>query len=176
MGQEIEQMIARIIPQLQRFWTLIFTLSVLMGLVLVAVGLYRMGKSGGRAGASSPALPKATVLIGIIILNIPAALNSLAMSTLAEPSIQALSYIPPQSAGQSYIRLAIYLIQIIGLCGFIRGWSLMGRIGTSGDAAFWKATTHIIGGFMAVNIVEWFRIFGFSIGGPIQDAISFTLG
>lgn len=176
MGQEINDMITRIIPQLQQLWTLIFAVSVLMGLILVFTGLYRLGTSGGRAGASSPAMPKITVLIGIIILNIPAVLDTLAMSTLDEPSVQALTYIPPESTGRMYIQLAVYLIQIIGLLALIRGWSLMDKIGRNGDSVFWKASTHIIGGFMAVNIVECFRLVGLSIGGPVQNAVSFTFG
>jgi hypothetical protein len=135
-----------------------------------------LGKSGGRAGAGSPTMPKMTVLIGIIILNIPAVLDTLAMSTLDQPSALTLSYIPPESTGRLYIQLAVYLVQIIGLLALIRGWNLMDRIGRGGDSSFWKASAHIIGGFMAVNIVECFRVLGLSFGGPIQDAVSFTFG
>lgn len=176
MGQEINQMIERLIPQLQQFWTLIFLIAVLMGLTLAGGGLYRLAKSGGRVGAGSPGMPKTMVFSGIMIMNVPAVLDTLSMSTLNEPSVQALSYIPPESAGKMYIQLAVYLIQIIGLCAILRGWNQMDKINRAGDAAFTKASAHIIAGFMDVNIVEWFRVFGFTFGGPIQDAVQFTFG
>lgn len=179
MGEEINQMIARIIPQLQRFWLPILIISVLMGMTLIIIGLYRFAGAGNRAGSyyrSPLGLSAVMVIAGIVLVNIPAALDTITISTMQQTSMQDLSYVPPQTMGRSYIQLAVYLIQIIGLCGFIRGWNLMAKIGNRGDSAFWKATAHIIGGAWAVNIIGFFHMLGLSFGGPIQDAVSFTLG
>jgi hypothetical protein len=179
MGEEINQMISRVIPHLQRLWLPILIISVLMGLTLIIVGLYRFAGAGNRAGAyhrNPLSLSAVMVIAGIVLVNIPAALDTITMSTMQQASMQDMSYVPPQSMGRSYIQLAVYLIQLVGLCGFIRGWSLMGKIGSQGDSAFWRSTAHIIGGAWAVNIIGFFHMLGLSFGGPIQDAVSFTLG
>jgi hypothetical protein len=177
MGQEINHMIERIIPQLQQFWLLILVISILTGLVFIIGGLLRLAGSGGRMGQQSRyASSSALVLCGFVLVNIPAALDTITLSTMAQASMQSLSYAPPESAGRNYIRLAVYIVQLVGICGFIRGWNLMGKIGSRGDGAFWKATTHVIGGCWAVNIIGFLRMIGFSFGGPIGQAVNFTLG
>lgn len=176
MDQEINQMIERIIPQMQKFWLPILIISVLMGLAFIIIGMCRFASSGSRMGFQRAPLNGSTmlVLMGIVLTNIPAALDTLAFSTMQQASMQELSYMPPAGIGRNYIRLAVYLIQLVGLCAFIRGWGLMGHIGNRGG--FGRAATHIIGGAWAVNIIGFFHMLGLSFGGPIQQAVQFTFG
>lgn len=177
MDDEFVQMIERLTLQLQEFWTPILYLSVLIGLIFIIMGLYYAGKSGGRVGAAkSLSMSTLSLLVGFVLINIPAALDTMALSTLQQTSMQELSYSGSEGTGQIYIQLAVYIIQLVGLVGFIRGWVMIRRINSSGDSAFWWATTFIIGGCWAVNIVEVLRVLGRSFGGPVQDAIQFTIG
>jgi hypothetical protein len=176
MDQEINQMIERIIPQLQKLWLPILIFSVLMGLSLIIIGLCRQAAAGNRMGSQRSALSvnMVLVLIGFVLTNIPAALDTVALSTLQQPSIQELSYMPPEGIGRLYIQLAVYIIQLVGLCAFARGWSLMRDFGSR--RVLGRSAAHIIGGAWAVNIIGFWAMAGKSFGGPIQEAVQFTLG
>jgi hypothetical protein len=174
MDQEINQMIERIIPQLQKFWLPILLFSVLMGLSLMTIGLCRQAAAGNRVGfqRSPLSVNMVLVLIGFVLINVPAALDTISLSTLQQPSMQELSYMPPAGIGRLYIQLAVYIIQLVGLCAFVRGWGLMRDFGSR--RVFGRSAAHIIGGVWAVNIIVFWQMCGKSAGGPIQEAVQFT--
>ena len=89
MGQELNQMIERIIPQLQKFWMPILIISVLMGLTFIIAGLCRLAVSGSRMGHQRTPLNGSTALVlaGVILTNIPGALDTLTLSTMQQASI-----------------------------------------------------------------------------------------
>jgi hypothetical protein len=172
MGEEINRMIERIIPQMQQFWVLIVAIITLTGLAILIIGLIQIVKNANRSGANQGnrfGSGSILLLIGFILINTYAALDSLSMSVFHETSMNSLSYLPPESLGQKYIQLAVYIIQMVGLCGFVKGWLIINK-------SYAWGITHIIGGFLAVNLVATLKSLGLSLGGPIQDAIQFTLG
>jgi hypothetical protein len=176
MDQEINQMIERIIPQLQKLWLPILIISALVGLTLMIIGLCRQAAAGNRMGSQRSPLSVniVLVLIGFVLTNIPAALDTIALSTLQQPSIQELSYMPPEGIGRLYIQLAVYIIQLVGLCAFSRGLVLMREFGTR--PVIGRTAAHLIGGAWAINIIGFWAMAGKSFGGPIQEAVQFTFG
>jgi len=178
MGDELNQMIDRIIPQLQKLWLPIVIIAALIGLTLMITGLVRIGKKSNKIGANNGGGVSADaimVLVGFILLNTYAALDTICMSTMAQTSMRSLSYMPSEGPGRAYIQLAVYIIQLVGIYGFICGWNRIKDIGYKSDGVFWKGATQIIGGCWAVNIIGFFQALGLSMGGMVQDAIQFTL-
>jgi hypothetical protein len=170
-------MIERVIPHLQKFWMPILAISFLMGLAFIVVGLFKMAEAGNRFSHQRTPFSGSSlmVLIGIVLMNIPGVLDTLTLTTLQQPSMQELSYMPPEGVGRSYIRLAIYIVQLVGLCAVVRGCALL-RMTARNGGGFGRAVTHTIGGAWAVNIIGFFRMVGLTVGGPIQNAVQFTLG
>lgn len=169
MGQQINQMIDRLIPQMQQFWALIATIITLIGLTLLIVALVRRIKRTNHAGHTGKGLDSALFIAGVVLVSAYAMLDTLAMTVFQEASMNSLSYEPPESIGQKYIIIAVYIIQTVGLCGFARGWIIINK-------AFTWGATHIIGGFLAVNIVAALKSLGLTFGGAIQDAVQITIG
>lgn len=176
MGQEINQMIQRIIPQLQKMWLPILVFSVVMGLSLMVIGFCRQAAAGNRVGYHRSGLSVNMVLVitGFALTNIPAALDTIALTTLQQPSIQELSYMPPEGPGRLYIQLAVYIVQLVGLCAAVRAFGLMSEIGRR--PVLTRCAAHLIGGTWAVNIIGFWQMLGFSFGGPMQEAVQFTFG
>ncbi len=63
------------------------------------------------------------------------------------------------------IGIVIFMIQLVGITSFIRGWILLSKAGDrSGQSMTPKAVTHIVGGVLAMNIVGVTKIFNATLG------------
>ena len=66
-----------------------------------------------------------TFVCAVLLLNLPALMDSLSMTVFNQSSEQSLSYSPPSSPGSVYIQFAVYAIATVGLIGIARGLCLM---------------------------------------------------
>lgn len=96
----MDNYVANVIPHLQQWWPVIIRLSYLAGLgfALTACVLAISGKH--RFNRSSAVW---TFVCAVLLLNLPALMDSLAMTVFNQSSEQSLSYSPPSSPGSVYI-------------------------------------------------------------------------
>lgn len=95
------------------------------------------------------------MLIAMVFLYLPSAVDVLMMSTFGESAIPIADGSTTGSVVSVDIQLIIFrIVQLVGLISFIRGWFILSQSAKSGgQPVMGKALTHIIGGVLAINIV-----------------------
>jgi len=158
--------VSNLIPQLQSLWPFIKIMGLFVGFILFIAGLHSVISKGRNQGHLKG--PIYAMLGGIILLNLMGALDAMANSIFAQSSVTGLTY----SAGGSdptslYIQFAIYVVQLVGICGFIQGCILIKKSGEEGQHVG-RAITHLIGGTLGVNIVATINVLASSTGISLQ--------
>ena len=116
-----------------------------------------------------------TLWAAVLLLNIPALMDSLAMTVFNQTSEQTLSYSPPASPGSVYIQFAVYGIATVGVIGIIRGLCLL-RDTPNQSMNLSRCIVHLFGGILAVNLVTFLRGIGATLGGDVQTTIAKIIG
>ena len=114
----MENYVANVIPHLQQWWPVIIVLAYLVGIGFAMVSLAQSVSHKHRFNRSTAVW---TLWAAVLLLNIPALMDSLAMTVFNQTSEQTLSYSPPASPGAVYIQFAVYGIATVGVIGIIRG-------------------------------------------------------
>lgn len=165
------------------WWETIIIFGYLLGFCLLVSGLVKAGSSGRQGGTSAGIKAGIYGLVsGTLLLNLIPFIGVLGTSILAtdaNTTLSGLSYTPPTSASNvvssAYIRFAVYLIMIVGLIGVIKGISIFNSSQEAGKP-LGEAFTHVIGGTIAINIIEFAKIVGFTMGGAGQTFVQDLLG
>ena len=100
--------------------------------------------------------PITYLLVSMVFIYLPTALDILMNTIYGTTQITPLSYVTAQSSSQFESGLTVILafIQIIGLIAFIRGWVIIAHTSQQGGReTVGKGITHIVGGILAINIV-----------------------
>ena len=97
------------------------------------------------------------------------------MTVFNQTSEQSLSYSPPSSPGSVYIQFAVYAIQTVGLIGIMRGLCLL-RDTPNQSMNFSRGIVHLFGGIIAVNLVNFLRGIGATVGGDVQTYVAKIIG
>ena len=168
----MENYVANVIPHLQQWWPVIIVLAYLVGIGFAMVSLAQSVSHKHRFNRSTAVW---TLWAAVLLLNIPALMDSLAMTVFNQTSEQALSYSPPSSPGSVYIQFAVYAIATVGLIGIARGLCLM-RDTPNQPMNLSRGLVHLFGGILAVNLVTFLRGIGATIGGDVQTYIANILG
>lgn len=114
----MENYVANVIPHLQQWWPVIIRLAYLIGIVFAVVSLVQAVSRKQRFNRSTAVW---SFICAVLLLNLPALMDSLSMTVFNQSSEQALSYSPPSSPGSIYIQFAVYAIASIGVIGIARG-------------------------------------------------------
>ena len=168
----IENYVAAVIPHLQQWWPVIITLAYGVGVGFAMVSAVQSVSHKHRYNRS---IALWTFLAAVLLLNLPAFMDSLAMTVFNKSSEQSLSYTPPSSMGSVYIQFAVYAIATVGVIGIIRGVCLL-RDTPNQAMNFSRGLVHIFGGILAVNLVAFLRGIGATLGGDVQETITKILG
>jgi ABC-type Mn2+/Zn2+ transport system permease subunit len=168
----MENYVANVIPHLQAWWPVFFLLAYLLAIICAFVSCLQAISPKNRFNRG-PAVY--SFWAAVLLSNLPAFMDSLSMSIFNKSSEQALSYSPPASPGSVYIQFAVYAIMSVGIIGVIRGiclfWGAAAR-----PENFSRAVVHMIGGAIAVNIVDFLRGIGASVKGDVQTYIATIIG
>lgn len=164
--------IANVIPHLQQWWPVIFVLAYLAGVILAIIA-FAQSISHKHKYTRSTALW--TFFAAVLLLNLPAFMDSLSMTVFNSSSEKALSYSPPVHPLSIYIQFAVYVIMIVGLIGIARGLTML-RDTPSKPSNFSRGMIHLFGGIIAVNLVTFLRGIGATVGGDVQSYITTILG
>ena len=168
----MENYIANVIPHLQQWWPVIVLLSYLIGLGFGVVSLVQAVSQKQRFNRS---IAVWTFWVAVLLLNLPSLMDSLSMTVFNQTSEQSLSYSPPASPGAVYIQFAVYAIQTVGLIGIMRGLCLL-RDTPNQSMNFSRGIVHLFGGIIAVNLVNFLRGIGATVGGDVQTYVAKIIG
>ena len=165
----MENYVANVIPHLQQWWPVIIRLAYLIGIVFAVVSLVQAVSRKQRFNRSTAIW---SFICAVLLLNLPALMNSLSMTVFNQSSEQALSYSPPSSPGSIYIQFAVYAIASIGVIGIARGLCLIRDTPNQSS----RGLVHLFGGILAVNLVTFLRGLGATVGGDVQTYIANIIG
>ena len=168
----MENYVANVIPHLQQWWPVIIVLAYLVGIGFAMVSLAQSVSHKHRFNRSTAVW---TLWAAVLLLNIPALMDSLAMTVFNQTSEQTLSYSPPASPGSVYIQFAVYGIATVGVIGIIRGLCLL-RDTPNQSMNLSRCIVHLFGGIIAVNLVTFLRGIGATLGGDVQTTIAKIIG
>lgn len=176
MGNGLTTILDNFGPQIAYLWTAIVLVCYVLGLGLVGGALARYLNVSGGAQQVRHSATIWMMVSGTLMLNVPATLNVIANSYLAQNSLQSISYGSYAAAGSkltaSFVNFFFTAAAILGLIAFIRGlWlikdvSEVQQTGTPG-----KAIAHILAGSMAINLPEVIRFVARTAG---QDVLQFV--
>ncbi len=151
---------------------LIYGVSYLMGLLFMVEAVYKLKVYGEQRSMMSAQTslrgPITLIVVAAVLLWLPSSLHTFIMTAFGHQNVLQWQSSPSNPLGQAGTYALIYLVQLIGLVSFIRGWVYLaqGAQGGQGQHTTGKALTHIIGGLLAINVVELTNIlwnsFGFS--------------
>ncbi len=168
----MENYVANVIPHLQQWWPVVIVLAYLIGIAVAMVSLAQSISHKHRFNRSTAVW---SLWASVLLLNIPALMDSLAMTVFNQTSEQALSYSPPASPGSVYIQFAVYGIATVGIIGIIRGLCLL-RDTPNQSMNLSRCIVHLFGGIIAVNLVTFLRGIGATLGGDVQTTIAKIIG
>lgn len=168
----IENYVANVIPHIQRWWPVIIILAYTVGIAFAVLSFV-------QAVSRKQRFNRATAIwafwAAVLLLNLPALMDSLAMTVFNKTSEQELAYTPPSSPGSVYIQFAVYAIMTVGVIGIVRGICLL-RDTPNQPANLSRAIVHMLGGIIAVNLVMFLQGIGATIGGDVQTYITTIIG
>ncbi|MDR1165836.1 MAG: hypothetical protein LBO66_08220 [Deltaproteobacteria bacterium] len=167
-----DNILANILPSLANWWTAIVAILTLAGFALFLSGLLKLANQGRGISFGSIFL---TLLAGILLINLPAFLDSLALSLFGEGSVQSLSYKAPDHPARFYIQFAVYLVALVGLVGIGRGLILL-KNSPERPGLMGRALVHIFGGILCVNLVTTLKFMAQSLGGDAMDIVLSIFG
>ena len=112
----MDNYVANVIPHLQQWWPVLVRLAYLVGVAFAVVSLGQAISHKHRFNRSTAVW---TFVCAVLLLNLPALMDSLSMTVFNQSSEQSLSYSPPSSPGEVYIQFGGILA--VNLVTFLRG-------------------------------------------------------
>ena len=168
----MDNYVANVIPHLQQWWPVLIRLAYLVGMAFAVMSFAQAISQKHRFNRSTAVW---SLWCAVLLLNLPALMDSLSMTVFNQSSEQALSYSPPASPGSVYIQFAVYAIATVGVIGIARGICLL-RDTPNQSMNFSRGLVHLFGGIIAVNLVTFLRGIGSTIGGDVQTYIARIIG
>ena len=163
-----------VVAALAPWWDTLIMMSYLVGLFLVVLSLFDLVKEGREGGGLKTAA--LGFFSGVFLLSLPAFMNMTAQTLFGTDAPSSLSYSSP--AGSTYaaaVNLAVTVVMLVGVFGYIKSFILF-RESAKDGSKFVLGIWHIIGATLAVNIVEFLKIIGVTVGGSMQTIISNVVG
>jgi hypothetical protein len=162
-----------LIPHLKGWWGAITALLCLAGFAIVVCTTVGIARGGGRQSKWGAVFFAAVA--GILLVNLPGFLDSLAQTLFGHGSVQGLDYEPPQHPARHYVQFAIHMLALVGLVGVGRGILLL-KDSANKPGQLGMALTHIFGGTLCLNFTETLRLIGRSLGSDAMGVITAIVG
>lgn len=168
----MENYVSNVIPHLQQWWPVLIVIAYTIGVGLAVLSFVQ---AVSRRNRDNRRMALWTFFAAVMLLNLPALMDSLSMTVFNQSSEQTMSYSPPSSPGSVYIQFAVYAIMTVGIIGIVRGVCLL-RDSSSHASSVARGIVHMTGGIIAVNIVTFLRGIGATVGGDVQSYIATIIG
>jgi len=158
---DFQTMLQNLARSYDNLWRLATAAAYVMGFSMILKALYYLKVYGEMrtmmASQASIKTPLAYMFAGTLLIFSPDAFHMVNMTLFNTP--YPLQYTGGSLKGWTAdsTRAAIGMVQFIGLIAFIRGWVYIGRSGEQGGqpGSVGKGMTHIIGGALAINIIQF---------------------
>lgn len=172
MNADIPSILANLAANIPALEKLVFATAYLVAIWLAGEAFFKLKAIGDGNRQITLRTPLVLFFVSIMLLALPETISTFLVSTFDRPD--PLDY--PSStnvAAQQFIRPVITFIQFIGLVGFFRGWLLVKRMGDGNapDGTLGRAIWHLFGGVMAINIVQFSQVIGYTFLGDKAPAI-----
>jgi len=185
----VSEVLTNVSSIIQPFISLVLAISFCSGIFLIFRGLSMLKKFGMHINQMSQhgelGGPIIYVLIGAMLIYLPTSTDIVLQSIFGDADyVTNLSRADFESLGRGsellgyagvdpsddLIRLAdtlVLYIQFIGFVAFVRGWFMMSKAGQPGNqpGSISKGLTHIIGGILSINFVEFVKLINTTVTG-----------
>lgn len=171
MSGTLSSMLAGIAGSLPGLQSFLMILVYFVGLGMVGAGLYRfaVARDGVATDAFSAAAALGMVLAGSALVAfdavIPAVSATLFAAAGATSPMLAYTTVGGSLTDEIY-QVAVDVIQLLGLASVARGIYLLGHAmgGDPRENAFWRGVTHVFGGALAINIIQFAQVLSNTLG------------
>lgn len=161
------------------FVPLLRNIAIIIGVVFILSGIFRLAKSRYDAQGESPLKSGiVSLLLGGGLVSFDALIKATGATFFGGQSDQLLTY-GSSSVGASNeyalgVIVFVYVIQLVGVYALIKSFILF-RASSSDSRAFWPGVTHFIGAAFAINIVTLLQALGNALGGTFQSVVTHVL-
>lgn len=173
------EIIRNIIPHLQAFWLPLKSYGWLLGIIFILIGAYKLGNSRNSQGPSGQGgvFGWATLFCGFFLTSLTSAMDTFSWTAFQHDAPSVLSYVPPNpnTVEGLLVQFGVYVIGLVGLWGFIKGFSILANR-TNSLHSVGQGVTHIVGGVFAMNFVSFARMLGLSLGNSFNSMILTFIG
>jgi hypothetical protein len=168
MYQDLMQIILNFGASLEDIANLIASLSYVIGVIFMMVGVKKLHASNDQRTSTNPMEmggPIMKIVTGVALIWWPVMLDALTASLWGTTS--PIGYDPNVDAEYKEVwHVILNVMKIVGLIAFIRGWYCLTKAGEQGaQGMVGKGLTHIVGGVLAFHmdavIHVLFSTFGF---------------
>jgi len=170
-GETARRMLIGVLSIAQAYYSTLQVISVLVGLILVAVGaigFVRASQNGTNYGAAAT-----EVLVGVIFFNLPTFINDLSATVMGVSAADnPLNYsIASESSGlHSMLSAALAIITAVGAWGVVRGlW--LARETAYDRKLLWPSLTHLVFGCIAMNITTFAVMLDNTTGNVLSSSL-----
>lgn len=169
---DFQSMLQNLSASYPDLWKLLTAAAYVLGWGFVLKAVYALKAYGeSRTMMSSNASLKGPIsyfFAGAMLIFTPKAFVMINTTLFGTPNILSYTGGGVAQLSQTSVVAVLGVVQIVGLLAFIRGWVYLSKAGeqSGGQPVLGKALTHIVGGAMAINVVQikdviW-NTFGFS--------------
>jgi len=154
------QMLQNLALSLPALQDLMISLAYILGISLIANGLYKLRNMGDhRYMMSQPTElkgPALSMFVGAMLLYLPSAFSTVTWTLWSQGGSGMMYYTPPTTSSaefQAIVTVCFQIVAFVGLIAFVRGWLILAKLGDhSNQGGLGKALSHIIGGVLAYHI------------------------
>jgi hypothetical protein len=171
------QALQNIINAMGPWWGTIEDFFFLGGLVIVGSALLSLGKSG-RQGSTVSKLAIFGFIAGILMLSLPAWMDSLSQTAFQQNAPSALTLTPSSNGGGEYATIVTFAFDVLMLVGLFatRKSLLLFRDSAEDRSKTGPAIWHLVGGVAALNMKTVLTSLALTIGGMFQTAVLKIIG
>ncbi|NNM58866.1 MAG: hypothetical protein HKM04_03540 [Legionellales bacterium] len=166
-----DQMLANINAQLPYLYKIVTGFGYLAGVFFVIVGVHKLkefGNSAMQSGKLAMKEPFAYIIVGAMLIYFPSTLGVFLTTVYGTSSITPyIGYGAPGNTFNEIGATIVGIVQFVGLVSFVRGLMMLHKVGVGESqqgASFNKGLTHLIGGIIAMNIVQFGHIISSTLG------------
>lgn len=171
------QAIQNLINAMGPWWGTLEDFVFLGGLAIVVGALLSMHKSG-RQGAPVTKFALFSFIAGVLMLSLPAWMDSLSQTAFQTNAPSALTLNPSSSGSGEYATIITFgfdVVMIVGLYATVKALLLF-RDCSEDRSKTGPAIGHLIGGVVALNMKTMLMSLALTIGGTFQTAILKIIG
>lgn len=158
--KDLAQMLTNVQNNIPYLKSMVAAFAYVMGVALILRSVMMFKKYGQMrtmmASNTSIMKPLIVMLVGVGLFGLPTLVESGIMTVYNYGSSNVMAY-PAASDWSRVINPLIAIVKLMGLIVFVKGWLMLAKYGAEGSAqpgVGGKAVMHMIGGILAMNIVE----------------------